>query len=489
MSVEPLTETRRLCLTVDDQVAHPYRTLPFDVPEGIGRLAVEYTFVSAVDRGKVGKESGSVIDLGLFDPRGHQFLEGEGFRGWSGSARSTVAIAPGEATPGYLSGPIHPGTWHVILGLDQIAPEGCEVTVTVTLTPGEGNEPPLPSYASVGAIGSEGGLRDGLGWYRGDLHCHSHHSDGTADVATLATVARAQGLDFLAVTEHNTVSHLPELARYSGRGLLLIPGIEITTHRGHANVWGVHAWCEFRAGTDVELRQIRERVRECGGLFSINHPKEGGPDWGFETDADADAVEAWQAPWWLSNYASLDFWERLLRQGYRPTLVGGSDKHQGPYDGTLSSYEIGTPTTWVRAEALSESAILAGIRAGHVFVSQDPRGPRLELTARAADRSAVMGDALCVPPGERVSFCCAVSGVDEGRLLRVVHKDGEACCVQIDGGEFAYTWQIDVEEDDYWRVEVIDSPDAPLDEEPAALFAFALSNPIYIRTADHLSAR
>jgi hypothetical protein len=271
----------------------------------------------------------------------------------------------------------------------------------------------------------------------------------------------------------------------------LIPGVEITTYRGHANVWGVRTWQEFRAVTEEHMRLIRAHAREQGLLFSINHPKPGGPAWEFETVMDADAVEGWQALWWVSNHLSLAFWDRLLRQGQRPTLVGGSDKHQRPFDGTPGIYEIGTPTTWVYAGKLSEPGILEGIRAGHVFVSQDPRGPRLSFTARGAGQTAMMGDELRVRLGTTVSFSCCVQanpgpdnhGQDagQGQLLRAIHKEGEAFRVPLQGAEDAHTWQVTVDEDDYWRVEVIAPPQVPLDQEPAALHVFVLSNPIYVR--------
>jgi hypothetical protein len=468
-------QTRHLCFTPDDK-GDRYRLVPFDVPPGTASLTVRYEYVNAADKSKAGKEaSGSIIDLGLFDPRGHKFLDGEGFRGWSGGFRSEATLSPAEATPGYLPGPLYPGTWQVLLGLYKIAPEGCEVTVTITLTPGEVTPVSPPGYAPAGV------LRAGPAWYRGDLHAHSFHSDGKVDVATLAAVAREQGLDFLSVTEHNTVSHLPDLAAQAGPSPLLIPGVEITTYRGHANVWGVRTWQEFRATTEDEIAQIRQRVRERGLLFSINHPKEGGPPWEFESTVDADAVEAWQAPWWLSNYQSLAFWDDLLRAGQRPTLVGGSDKHQGPFDGTLSAYELGTPTTWVYAETLSEAAILDGLRARHVFVSRDPRGPHVIFEARAGDRRAIVGDVLRVPVGETVSFSCRVEGAEPGWLLRVINCEGEAACLEIDGETWAHAWEVEVVRDDYYRLEVIEPPLEPIEQEPAALFAFALSNPIYIR--------
>ena len=475
-------QTHRLHLAQQDAQSNPYHLVPFEVPDGTTRIDVQYEHTS------ISEPSGvkNIVDLGLFDPRGSSFLTAKGFRGWSGSARAQVTIAPSEATPGYLPGPIYPGTWHVCLGLYQIAPEGCAVTVTVTLSDASVADEAPPAYVSPGVV------RDGPAWYRGDLHCHSHHSDAQAEVGTLAAVARAQGLDFVAVTDHNTVSHLPALARHSGPDLLLIPGIEITTYRGHANAWGIRRWQEFRATTDAQIRQIRAHVREQGALFSINHPKYSGPNWEFDTDADADAVEGWQAPWWFSNYESLAFWENLLRQGKRPTLVGGSDKHQKAFDGTLGAYELGTPTTWVHAENLSERAILDGIGAGHVFVSQGPKGPRLELTARAGERTAMMGDMLTISDKmaisdetaasdpELISLTCRVWDATPGWMLRVLHQDGEAHRVPIDSPDFCHTWQA-AAEDDYWYVQVIESTQVPLDRDPVALYAFALSNPIYIR--------
>ncbi len=470
-----MQRTFTLRFTPDDRATGSYRPMPFDVPEGIARLTVRYAFASLDDPTKTGKDSGSVIDLGLFDPRGHAFLDLPGFRGWSGSSRREVTVSAGEGTPGYLPGPIQQGTWHVLLGLYQIAPQGCEVQVTVELEPGEAVR------AGDATFEPQGILETGTRWYRGDLHCHTHHSDGTADVATLVAVARAQGLDYLGVTEHNTVSHLPDLTRNATSDLLLIPAIEITTYRGHANVWGIRAMQEFRAETEEALWQVRERVCGQGLLFSINHPKDGGPPWEFEHAEDADAMEGWQAPWWLSNYQSLSFWDRLLQQGKRPTLVGGSDKHQGPFDGTLSAYELGTPTTWVYAPELSEPAILEGIRVGHVYVSKNPEGPHLAFTARAGEREVMMGDELHVARGEEILFRCRVDGAEEGWLLRVVHREGEALCVPIAGDEWAYTWEVSAAQDDYYRLEVIEPPLEPLEKEPSALFCFALSNPIYVR--------
>ncbi len=53
--------------------------------------------------------------------------------------------------------------------------------------------------------------RKGAGWYRGDLHAHTLHSDGSWDAQGLAEFARARALNFLSLTDHNTVSGVAAL--------------------------------------------------------------------------------------------------------------------------------------------------------------------------------------------------------------------------------------------------------------------------------------
>ncbi len=470
-----------------DRTADEFPLLPFEVPAGIARLHLCYQVNRQLSGDKVGWQEGNIVDIGLFDPRGAEFLSAKGFRGWSGTARQEFAIAADEATPGYLPGFIQPGTWHVVLGLYQLAPEGCDYRVVVTLEEQEaGSRKQEAESGGAGKRGGRGAEEQGSGrWYRGDLHSHTWHSDGSAPLADLVAAARAQGLDFIAVTEHNTVSHLPLLPAHTDPGLLLIPGVEITTYHGHANVWPidwqVDGFVEFRCWGDDQMAQVREAVRARGALFSVNHPKDDGPPWEFGNLFEPDCIEVWGAPWIVSNYQSLAVWDAQLRQGKRITGVGGSDKHQGPFvhKGELGWYEVGNPCTWVHAEALLAPAIIAGLRAGHVFISEGPAGPVLELTAEAGGQQATMGDELCLPAGANLCLRCRVQG-GAGNLLRLVSAQ-EIRQATIAGDDFTHECQVVVTGDTYWRAEVIEPPEAPLDEEPAALMTKALGNPIYVR--------
>src|SRR5204862_113567 len=64
----------------------------------------------------------------------------------------------------------------------------------------DGGVVPAPAPPALAVPGA------GPGWYRGDLHLHSVHSDGGRDLDELAAAARVAKLDFIVSTEHNTNS-------------------------------------------------------------------------------------------------------------------------------------------------------------------------------------------------------------------------------------------------------------------------------------------
>jgi predicted metal-dependent phosphoesterase TrpH len=119
------------------------------------------------------------------------------------------------------------------------------------------------------------------GWYRGELHCHTYHSDGDSAPLELVRAAQALGLDFLAITDHNTLSHLIDLAAIDTPNLILIPGVEVTTYKGHWNVWGDSGWIDFRTLTPERMESAIQVARERVTLTSCNHPRPYGPAWEF----------------------------------------------------------------------------------------------------------------------------------------------------------------------------------------------------------------
>jgi hypothetical protein len=463
-----------------DREANPHLMIPFDVPEGIAELDVSYTYSDKGSR-EPHAPADNQIDVGIFGPGATPFPCERGFRGWSGTARDTFRISPESATPGYISGLIQPGCWHVLLGAYKLIPAGTDYDVTVRLIPGQVGQDAILPYTGRDSIPSYTSrmLRTGPAWFRGDLHCHTHHSDGKGTLQNLLDRAAEAGLDFLAVTEHNTVSHYPELAAYSGP-ILLIPGQEITSYKGHANVWGCDRWLDFRAHSPKDMAWVVEQAHRSGALISINHPKYDGPDWELGQEFDVDGVEAWQAPWFVSNYESLAFWERMLNAGRRVSLVGGSDCHVAASSAEQGLPYLAQPTTWVWAEELSVRGILAGFRAGHVHVSASSDGPHLRFTAETSGQRAMAGDVLHATHGETILFRVGAQGGD-GLWLRIVSGEGEVARWVMEGDDFSTEWVTSVDEDGWYRLDLLNPLEPEEENDPSAVLMEAMTNPIYIQ--------
>lgn len=76
-----------------------------------------------------------------------------------------------------------------------------------------------------------------------DLHAHSTASDGALPPAAAVQAAHAAGLAAFALTDHDTLAGIPEAqATADALGLRLVPGVELSVHRGseEVHVLGLH---------------------------------------------------------------------------------------------------------------------------------------------------------------------------------------------------------------------------------------------------------
>lgn len=446
-----------------------YFLKPFQVPEGIARIDVDFDHSHRGD--------GTEIEIAMFDPNG--------FRGTSRFSKRSFFIEKYAATPSYYPGPIVPGTWKVSLALPSIR-EGTEssYTVKIRLT---------PSLAGGGAGPWREALRAGPAWFHGDFHAHTGHSDGfgcrnargervPCQVHQVVLAAANRNLDFLSITDHNTTSHHAEIAALqpSLADLLLIRGQEVTTFRGHANVFGTSEPIDFRLGFNgLGIADVVDQVDSVGALFSINHPgrQTGERCTGCGWDAPGTdfsrvhAMEVVNSRNVETPVAGAPFWHRKLNAGYRIPGIGGSDDHAA---GTGRG-QVGAPTTVVYARELSEAAILDGVRAGHVFIkTQGPEGPDVYLTARdARGRDYLMGDE--VPVGsfrDEVTLHVEVRK-GKGQMLELISQ-GEVAPfpgnARVDSDSFRTSFPVSTSGRDWYRVNLRDDDGIT-----------AMTNPIYLR--------
>lgn len=475
-SDHPAQQTQPIHLTLHGTITHAqnqqYVQVPFQVPRGVSRLSVEFEYTT--------KRENTRIDLGIFDPHG--------FRGASGGNKSSFTISRTDATPSYLPGPIDPGRWYLLLAVPNIrAGVVAHYTAQIDLetTPG------VESFTAAPLVAKPG-------WYRGDLHMHTGHSDGSCasqsgvsvpcPVFVTAETAVQRGLNFIAITDHNTVSQydaLRELQPYFDR-LLFLPGREITTFHGHANVFGLTTFLDYRVGTSAvpNINTIARRVDQLGGIISINHPSAPtgeaclGCGWNPSPPADLNlfaAIEAVNGGAMRGPYSGVGFWERALTAGHRITAIGGSDNHHGDWPITHPD-SIGLPTTVVYASELSVPAILDGIRAGHVFLDlTGSRNRMLEMTATAPGVTSTlqMGDAVSLAAGATLHLTVHVTGCS-GWTLRMLDNGRDAPSLAAHAltqaeEEIHSTWTADGKR--HWLVPEVVDANGELE---------MLGNPIYV---------
>lgn len=454
-----------------------YFEVPFEVPAGVHRISVDFSYT--------GKDQKTTLDLGIADP--------ERFRGNSGGNKSHFTISETDATPSYLPGVILPGKWKLLISVPNVRPtERADYRAEIRFDAKQEDA----SFAAAT-------LATGMRWYRGDLHMHTAHSDGNCasqsgkrvpcPLFLTVQAAAERGLDFIAITDHNTESQydaMRELQPYFDR-TLLIPGREITTFWGHFNIFGVTQYVDYRAvahdGRDVNA--ILHEVHALGGIASINHADAPGGEicmgckWEPPFQVDMSQFAGIEAINGGNLLSSTDVWDQQLAKGIRLSALGGSDNHNALIpDGHPSA--IGRPTTVIEARELSVPAILEGIRRGRVFIDLTAsRDKAIDLEARAAAANqgqpwTPMGDALQSPSGQEVSFRIHLAACPHALVHLVLdgHESADLAPLSAvaDDEKLAFKWTSDGGY--HWlRCEVRDQNGALM----------LLSNPIYINRKRH----
>ncbi|TBL71438.1 CehA/McbA family metallohydrolase [Paenibacillus thalictri] len=402
-----------------------YLEVPFDMPEGVEEIHVSYAVESH-------GEPRAVIDLGVRD--------GKRLRGWSGGARSEFRIGEEKATPGYLAGELAPGGWAVVHNAYKVPQEGCTVTVTVEF-----------AYKTPR-------------WLKGDLHTHTVNSDGSFTLEENAAIMEQLGCDFIAMTDHNTISQNYTYPR--GTSVVMIPGMEFTTNFGHSNFLGVADPCDdFRVKDREDVNERIRVARERGAKIVLNHPHCDYCPWEWGFNVDHDWVEVWNGPFSERNQRTLDWWQDQLAAGRRLVAIGGSDTHRpDPY------VKHAMPCTWVYADAKTADGILQGIGKGHVHISYGPEGPFAELTCG----SYMTGDAVPSEASEGAELQAYIEQLIEGDEIRLISERGvEQEITARTGGSYAFS--ADTAGRTFYRVEIW----RHFAEYGGQKLLAALTNPIY----------
>ena len=363
-----------------------YIDVPFQVPAGTVEIQVTKTYANSPN---------TILDFGVWSPTE--------YRGWSGGLTDDVIVGAAQSSRGYLPGGIETGTWYVEIGKAALTPAGVHWAIDITCRD-NATLTVVPTAAWQDTV-----LENDRRWYKGDFHVHDSQS-GDSKVTQQQDVDLAQqvGLDFIHLADHNTVSqHAMIAAQQPSWPILVLRGSEITTYSGHGNGVGIHAYVDHRLGRNGRtMADVITDVVAQDGIFIVNHAEYNlgnlciGCGWQHWDDVNWDMVSGLEII--TSNYdvgvladtpGVIAMWDMLESQGHRISAVTGSDDHTAGVEGPTGS-PIGSPTSLVLADNLSEPAILDAVRHQHTLAQlRGPTDPFVDFQmAQAAGGWADVGD-------------------------------------------------------------------------------------------------
>jgi hypothetical protein len=264
-------------------------------------------------------------------------------------------------------------------------------------------------------------------WLIGNLHAHTTASDGQRDHQAVIDDYAGRGHGFLMISDHDIHTSEEDYEDLEARGLILIPGNEISANGPHLLHVGAADWVEPRG----DRQQVIDEVAEKGGFAVFNHP-----NWHANFNhCPQEVLERCQGYVGLEIYNGVicrlegspyatNRWDMLLTQGRRLWGFANDDSHRAQGD-----VGLGWNVVYVQEE--TPPGVVDALRQGRFYASTgveitsiQVRGQRIAIETENAGRIVALRegarrfaqvDALSieveVPPDARyVRFECWGAG-------------------------------------------------------------------------------
>jgi hypothetical protein len=346
-------------------------------------------------------------------------------------------------------------------------------------------------------------------WYRGELHCYSAYGSGKESVAELVGRAEKLGLDFLAITDRNTLAASQDPG-FKSKSVALIPAMEWGSDaRGVALLYGPRTFPAF-VDSIPQAQALVDLVQAQGGFFAVAHPCFPGKPWQWGLSY-VNGVEVWCRDWASVPPLALDrlsedlgerkegklvhsvayaaasavvrgepnqlsangqacvFYDAELVRGLKAAAIGGS--------GSASpAVPLASPVTYVYATEKSVKGILDGLRRGRTYVSSGIKGPRLHFAADVlSDKKIDVGIGGTVPIGVPTTFEVAVDGA-QGKEVQILLNGRPLISKTIESNGFVIQFEDTPANYAVYRARVIGKPEVVRFGNTEL---YAMTSPIY----------
>ena len=264
---------------------------------------------------------------------------------------------------------------------------------------------------------------NGGSWLRGNLHTHTTNSDGTHDMQNVINTYANLGYDFLSISDHDIFTGLTEYEKIDNKGLVLIPGNEISKDGPHL----LHVDGDRLIEPHVNRQLVFDEVKATQGFVVVAHPNLT-PNFNF---CSIEVLEQW------TDYAGLEIfntivrrlagspyatnkWYMLLSQGRRLWGFANDDAHFWREENRQpGSSDTGVGWNVVYADSSTPEDIVTSLQNGRFYCStgvviKTIKVEGLEIIIECENASRIVG---ITRNGQRVALS------DNGSIKVDVSKD------------------------------------------------------------------
>lgn len=348
----------------------------------------------------------------------------------------------------------------------------------------------------------------GQGYYAGDNHTHSTHSDGKGTIhENVASAYEDKLLNWLYSTDHNKISQYNDTVAETNRlagNFISITGTEITSSgKGHALAYGVGTFVpEYRIDQTINgqiwtWQNTIDQVNDNGGVFYVAHPNYPGLKFSDPYGVRKyTGIEVWNGfyhaidPDQNVNTFAFDYWDSVNRRGEQKYFgIANSDGH--------NSAKMGDPYIKTEMDNLTYDNIQAILANGNYYGSN---GPEIRYNIEGVG----MGETLTIKESRKVDFNITAfdpnydlvnvklikntitGSAEEGESEIIFNKDLEGQGLN----EFQTILSLEVKAGEFYRIEVTSEQGTTGNggKGEGQGLGFAFSNPIWIGSGEKSNA-
>lgn len=207
-------------------------------------------------------------------------------------------------------------------------------------------------------------------WLRGNLHTHTTHSDGQRPPQEVIDDYAQRGYDFLMISDHDLFTSDVHLQQWNPRGMVMIPGNEITASGPHLLHVDADRFISPLPQRQEVINQVVAATAQTGrGFIIVNHP-----NWfaGFD-HCSIEQMREWVGYVGMeifngtigrldgSPYAT-NKWDMLLTQGRRVWGFANDDHHLA-----VGDIELGWNMAYVKDRSVK--GVVDALRTGRFYCS------------------------------------------------------------------------------------------------------------------------